>query len=67
MDEAWVIDKFKEDVQHHIINICLEDNWIQAPRWDIKVWIGKHKIVRLRYTGPRQRSVIDSEAVALRL
>ena len=50
----------------HIINMRLEDNWIQAPR-DVEVWIGKHKIVRVRYTAPRQRSVIDSEAVALRL
>jgi hypothetical protein len=44
----------------------LEDNWIQAPQ-DIKVWIGKHKIVRVCYTGPRQSSIIDSVAVALPL
>ena len=67
VDEAWVRDKFSnEDVQHIVINMRLEDNWIQAPR-DIKVWIGKHNIFRVRYTGPRQRSVIGSEAVPLRL
>jgi hypothetical protein len=66
MKQAWVRDKFsKEDVQH-IINLRLEDNWIQAPQ-DIKVWIGKHKIVQVCYTGPRQSSIIDSVAVALRL
>ncbi len=66
VDEAWVRDEFSEEDVQHIINMRLEDNWIQAPR-DIKVWIGKHEIVRVRYTAPRQRSVIDSEAVALRL
>ena len=66
VDEAWVRYKFSKDDVQHIINMRLEDNWIQAPR-DIEVWIGKHKIVQVRYTGPRQRSIIDSEAVALRL
>ena len=65
-DEAWVRDEFSEEDVQHIIDMRLEDNWIQAPR-DIEVWIGKHKNVRVRYTGPRQRSVINSEAVALRL
>ncbi|KAI2506508.1 hypothetical protein MHU86_7918 [Fragilaria crotonensis] len=40
----------------------LDNTWIQAPR-DIEVWIGKQKIVRVRYTGPRQMRVIDSEAM----
>jgi hypothetical protein len=66
VDEGWVRDKFSEDDVQHIFNMRLEDNWIQAPR-DIEVWIGKHKIVQVRYTGPRQRSIIDSEAMALRL
>ena len=66
VDEGWVRDEFFEDDVQHIINMRLEDNWIQAPR-DIEVWIGKHKIVRVPYTGPRQRIVIDSEAMALRL
>ena len=49
VDEAWIRDEFsKEDVQH-IINMRLEKNWVQAPR-DIEVWIGKHKIVQVRYT-----------------
>ena len=66
VDGAWVRDEFSEEDLQHIINMRLEDNGIQAPR-DIEVWIGNFKIVRVRYTGPLQRSVIDSEAVALRL
>ena len=66
VDEAWLRDEFSEVDVQHIINMRLEDNWIQAPR-DIEVWIGKHKSVWVRYTRPRQRSVISSEAVALRL
>jgi hypothetical protein len=66
VDEAWVRDEFNDEDVQHIINMRLDDNWIQAPR-DIEVWIGKQKIVRVRYTGPRQRSVIDSDAVAKHL
>ena len=65
VDGAWVRDEFSEEDLQHIINMRLEDNGIQAPR-DIEVWIGNFKIVQVRYTAPRQRSVIDSEAVALR-
>jgi hypothetical protein len=65
VDEAWIRDEFsKEDVQH-IINMRLEKNWVHAPQ-DIEVWIGKHKIVRVRYTTrPRQRSLINTEDGAL--
>jgi hypothetical protein len=67
VDEAWVRDEFSEEDVQQIINMRREDNWIQAPR-DIKVLIGKHNIVCVRYTGPtRQLSVINGEAVALRL
>jgi hypothetical protein len=62
VDEAWVRDEFSEEDVQHIINMRLDDKWIQAPR-DIEVWIGKQKIVRVRYTGPRQMRVIDSEAM----
>jgi hypothetical protein len=44
VDEAWLRDEFSEVDVQHIINMRLEDNWIQAPR-DIEVWIGKHKSV----------------------
>ena len=47
MDEAWVRDEFNDEDVQHIINMRLDDNWIQAPR-DIEVWIGKQKIVRVR-------------------
>ncbi|KAI2493996.1 hypothetical protein MHU86_20527 [Fragilaria crotonensis] len=62
VDEAWVRDEFSEEDVQHIINMRLDNTWIQAPR-DIEVWIGKQKIVRVRYTGPRQMRVIDSEAM----
>jgi hypothetical protein len=32
VDEAWVRDEFSEEDVQHIINMRLEDNWIQAPR-----------------------------------
>ena len=66
VDEAWVRDEFSNEDVQHIINMRHEENWVQAPR-DIEVWIGKHKIVRLRYDRPRKRSVIDSDALATRL
>jgi hypothetical protein len=66
VDEAWVRDEFDEEDVQHIINMRLDNNWIQAPR-GIEVWIGKQKNVRVRYTGPRQRSVIYSDAVAKHL
>ncbi|KAI2490874.1 hypothetical protein MHU86_23697 [Fragilaria crotonensis] len=62
VDEAWVRDEFSEEDVQHIINMRLDNTWIQAPR-DIEVRIGKQKIVRVRYTGPRQMRVIDSEAM----
>ena len=65
VEEAWVRDEFSEEDVQHIINMRLEDNWIQAPR-DIEVWIGKQKIVRVRYMGPRQRSIVDYDALAER-
>ena len=66
VDEAWVRDEFSEEDVQHIINMRLEENWVQVPR-DIEVWIGKHKIVRVRYMKPRQRSLVDSDALATRL
>jgi hypothetical protein len=62
VDEAWVRDEFSEEDVQHIINMRLDNTWIQAPR-DIEVRIGKEKIVRVRYTGPRQMRVVDNEAM----
>ena len=43
VDEAWVRDEFNDEDVQHIINMRLDDNWIQAPR-DIEKWIGKQKL-----------------------
>ena len=40
-----------------------DDNWIQTPQ-DVPVFIGKKKIVKIRYIPPSERSIVDTAAFA---
>jgi hypothetical protein len=64
-NSKWAYDIVIIEPRASVFFMRLEDNWIQAPQ-DIEVWIGKQKIVRVHYMGPRQRSIVDYDALAER-
>ena len=43
-----------------------EDNWTQTPR-DVPIFIGKKKIVKIRYIPPSERSIVDTGLLSERI
>ena len=66
VEEEWVKSQF-EPMFEQIINMRQDEgNWTQVPR-DVEVFIGKKKIVRLRYVPESKRSLVDFEELNRRI
>lgn len=66
VEEEWVKSEF-EPMFDQIINMRQDDsNWTQVPR-DVEVFIGKKKIIRIRYCPEYKRSLVDTAALDKRI
>ena len=60
VEEEWVKSQF-EPMYEEIVNMRQDKaNWTQVPQ-DVEVFIGKKKIVRLRYVPESKRNLVDLE------
>jgi hypothetical protein len=60
VEEDWVKSQF-EPMYEQIANMRQDGaNWTQVPR-DVEVFMGKKKIVRVRYVPESKRNIVDYE------
>jgi hypothetical protein len=60
VDEEWIINEFGSQVVQHVINMRQTKHWNEVPR-DVEVFLGKKKILRVRYVRPQTRMILDIE------
>ena len=64
--ESWVREEFSPEFVRHIINMREFNHYNEVPQ-DIEIWIGKHKIRRVRYLLHREKSLIDYPSITRKL
>ena len=57
VEESWVHEEFAPEFVTNIINMREFNHYNEVPQ-DIKIWIGEHKIRRLRYL-PHREKILD--------
>lgn len=65
VDKKWVKEQFGEKMYQHIINMRSDPHhaWVTAPR-DVDVFIGKQKVVRVRYAAERTQWIVDTQKLS---
>ena len=60
IEKEWVKQQFGNNMYQYIVNMRQHPlrKWVTAPR-DVQVYIGRHRIVRVRYTPPQIKNIVD--------
>ena len=66
VEESSVRQEFSPEFVTHIINRREFNHYNEVPQ-DIEIWIGKHKIRRVRYLPHREKSLIDYPLITRKL
>ena len=60
IEKEWVKQQFGNEMFQYIVNMRQHPSrkWVASPR-DVQVYIGRHRIVRVRYTPPQMKNIVD--------
>ena len=62
---SWLVEQFGSKMVQQVVNMRHESlhSWVKAPR-DVEIFIGKEKVVRVRYIPDRVMNVVDMEKLS---
>ena len=63
VSERWICDEFSPEVVQHVVDMALQENGFSAVPDGVSMQLLDQKIVRVRYTPPQRRYILDAQKI----